>query len=528
MSDADETGLRVAEVIAALSLATDLGMGQPMEHMLRTCLLAVRLGSSMGLSDHALSELYYIALLRRIGCTSDAYELGVLFGDDLAAHARSFTLDFGRPLDVLADMLRYAGAGQPPWDRAGAIVAALAAGRRVPEALFRASCEVARSLAAHLGFGPRVQEALGQTFERCDGQGFPHRLRGEETALPARIVQVAEDAEVFHRLGGVGAVVAMARQRAGAGHDPAIAARLCQDTGQLFQDLEAASVWEAALAAEPRPHHLLSPARLDAALEAIAWFADLKSPFTTGHSTRVAELAARAAVRAGLSEADAILVRRAGLVHDLGRAGVPNRIWDKRGPLIPSEWELVRLHPYYTERALSRPAVLARLGALAGLHHERLDGSGYYRGVSASMLAPGARILAAADVYSAMTEPRPHRPALAPEVAARELRDEVRRGRLDGEAVNAVLQAAGHRVRRQRAWPAGLSGREVEVLRLVARGFSNRQIARRLVIAEPTVAHHIQHLYAKIGVSTRAAATLFALQHALLEPVEELADRAEI
>lgn len=528
MADADETGLRLAEVIAALSLATDLGMGQPLEHALRTCLLAVRLGGGMGLSERALSELYYIALLRRIGCTSDSFELGMLFGDDLAAHTRLFALDFGRPLDVLADMLRYAGAGQPPWDRARLMVATLAAGRRVPEALFRASCEVARSLAEHLGFGPPVQAALGQTFERWDGRGFPHRLRGEEIALPVRIIQVAEDAEVFHRLGGVDAVVAMARQRAGAGHDPAIAARLGLEAGRLFQDLEAGSAWETALAAEPRPHQVLSSARLDAALQAIAWFADLKSPFTTGHSPRVAELAARAADHAGLPRADALRLRRAGLVHDLGRAGVPNRIWDKRGPLTASEWELVRLHPYYTERALSRPGALAQLGVLAGLHHERLDGSGYYRGVPASMLAPAARILAVADVYSAMTEPRPHRPARAPEVAARELREEVRRGRLDGAAVDAVLQAAGHRVRRQRTWPAGLSAREVEVLRLVARGLSNHEIARRLVIAEPTVAHHVQHVYTKIGVSTRAAATLFAMRHALLEPVDGTADTTEI
>ncbi|MER3404766.1 MAG: LuxR family transcriptional regulator, partial [Chloroflexota bacterium] len=238
MSDTGETGLRLAEVIAALSLATDLGMGQPMEHALRTCVLAVRLGDSMGLNDHALSELYYIALLRRIGCTGDSFELGMLFGDDLAAHARLFTLDFGRPLDVLADMIRYAGAGQPLWERARITTSALVAGLKVPETLFRASCEVAQGLAAHLGCSPAVQEALGHTFERWDGRGFPHRLRGEEIALPARIVQVAEDAELFHRLGGVDAVVAMARQRAGAGHDPAIAARLYRDVGRLFQELE--------------------------------------------------------------------------------------------------------------------------------------------------------------------------------------------------------------------------------------------------------------------------------------------------
>jgi DNA-binding CsgD family transcriptional regulator len=199
---------------------------------------------------------------------------------------------------------------------------------------------------------------------------------------------------------------------------------------------------------------------------------------------------------------------------------VRNGIWDKPGPLSDGEWERVRLHPYYTERVLARPQGLARLGALAGLHHERLDGSGYHRGAPAGALPPAARILAAADAYHAMTEPRPHRPPWAPDAAAEELRRLVRAGRLDGAAANAVLQAAGHRVRRRRAWPAGLSAREVEVLRLVARGRSNRDIARLLVVSEPTVAHHVQHIYAKIGATSRAGATLYAMQHALLDTSE--------
>ena len=210
-------------------------------------------------------------------------------------------------------------------------------------------------------------------------------------------------------------------------------------------------------------------------------------------------------------------MRRAACVHDLGRVGVSAAIWDKAGPLRSGEWEQVRLHPYYTERVLARSRILSPLGALAALHHERLDGSGYHGGLPATMLPLTARILAAADAYHAMTEPRSHRPALTPEAAAEEARREVRAGRLDGEAVSAVLAVAGHRVRpASREWAAGLSEREVEVLRLVARGHSNRQTAQSLVIAEKTVGHHIQHIYAKIGVSTRAAATLFAMQHDLL------------
>jgi DNA-binding CsgD family transcriptional regulator len=222
-----------------------------------------------------------------------------------------------------------------------------------------------------------------------------------------------------------------------------------------------------------------------------------------------------------LPESEATTLWRAALVHDLGRLGVSNAIWDKQGPLTNAEWERVRLHPYLSERMLARPTALARLGTIAGLHHERMDGSGYPRGLSGSALGPAARLLAAADVYHAMTEPRPHRPPRPPAVATSELRAEAKAGRLDGEAVNAVLEAAGHRVRRRREWPVGLTPREVEVLALVARGSSNKEIARRLSISAKTVGNHVEHIYRKIGVTSRAGAALFATRHGLLDAVAE-------
>jgi HD-GYP domain-containing protein (c-di-GMP phosphodiesterase class II) len=205
------------------------------------------------------------------------------------------------------------------------------------------------------------------------------------------------------------------------------------------------------------------------------------------------------------------------LIHDVGRVGVSNGIWNKSGPLTESEWERVRLHPYYTERIMNRSSALAPLGALAALHHERLDGSGYYRQVAPAQLSPAARILAAADVYQALTEPRPHRAACPPAAAADEVCRMMNAGKLDSDAVNAVLTVAGHRARPvRREWPGGLSEREVEVLRLIARGLSNRQMAASLVISEKTVSHHVQHIYDKIDVSTRAAATLFAMRNNLI------------
>jgi HD-GYP domain-containing protein (c-di-GMP phosphodiesterase class II) len=265
----------------------------------------------------------------------------------------------------------------------------------------------------------------------------------------------------------------------------------------------------------------LSDEQFDTACQAIADFADIKSPYTLGHSNGVASLASEAACRCGLPEADAVALRRAGLLHDIGRVSVSAGIWGKPGSLTEREWERVRLHPYYTERVLARPRILAQLGSLAALHHERLDGSGYHRGLPAAMLSPAARILAAADVYHAMTEPRPHRSPLTPDAAAIELQREARAGRLDSEVVSGVLAAAGHRVSiSRRELVAGLSEREVEVLRLLARGHSMKQIAARLTISEKTVDNHIQHIYIKIGVSTRAGATLFAMEQNLITSVE--------
>lgn len=487
-----------------------------MQYALRSSVLAVHLGEALGLSEEDLTDAYYLALLRFAGCTADAPLAAAAFGDELAIGTWTATVVTGRPTEVLAAMVRRFGEDRPPLQRARMLARAFA---KMPKLMGTAAahCEVAQLLAGRLGMGPGIGDGLGQVYERWDGRGRPAGIEGEEISLPMRVVHLAQDAVTFYRVGGVEAAVAVARQRSGGAYDPKVADRFCREASRLLTLVETPSVWEAVLAAEPGARPRLSGERFDAAVRAMADFADLKSSYTRGHSSGVARLAAAAARRCRLPEEDALFAYRAGMLHDLGRVGVSARIWEKPGPLMDDEWEQVRLHPYLTERVLSRSAAFAPLATLAALHHERLDGSGYHRGLPASMLPPAARILGAADAYHAMTEPRPHRPALPPEKAADELRGEVRAGRLDGEAVNAVLAAAGHRVRQaRREWPAGLSKREVEVLRLVARGLSNREMARQLFISEGTIHHHVQHIYHKIGVSTRAAAALFAMQHDLL------------
>lgn len=510
--------LSLAEAVAVLSLATDMGMGLPFEHALRSCLLAVRLGEDCGLNKEELRDVYYVSLLRRIGCTGDSHELAAWFGDDLAAHSRSLQIDFAQPWEVLGDVLLHAGEGRPLFQRLWTLATVLAGSQRELNTLFRTSCEIAARLAERIGFGPTIQTALAQTFERWDGKGRPNGLKRNDLALAARVAQIAEDAEVSARVGGVDAAVAVVRRGAHAAYDPWLAERFCQRAGLLFQDFEAPSMWEAVLAADPGPKRPLTDAELDNVLLAMADFADLKTPFMGDHSRRVAVTAAEAGRAAGLAPDEVIALRRAALVHDLGRVSVPNGIWEKRGPLAESEWERVRLHPYLVERVLARSEALAPLGALASLHHERLDGSGYHRGVPAAFLPVPARILAAADAYQAMTDVRPYRAAHAPESAALVLREEARRGRLDGEAVEAVLTAAGHAARARREWPAGLTAREVEVLRFLAQGLTKRQIAQELVISEHTADHHIRHIYEKTGVTTRAGVALFAMQHGLLGP----------
>jgi HD-GYP domain-containing protein (c-di-GMP phosphodiesterase class II)/DNA-binding CsgD family transcriptional regulator len=371
---------------------------------------------------------------------------------------------------------------------------------------------LAENLARRLGLPGGVRAGLGGAFEQWNGAGFPSGLSGEAISFSARIVFVARDVEVLHREGGPERVSMAVRARGGAAYDPAVAEACLAGAADVLACAESASPWDEVLAREPEPRPWVPGGRLDSVLGVFADFVDLKSPFTAGHSREVASLAAAA------GGGDLVALSRAGLIHDLGRAAVPNGIWDKPGPLTDGEWERVRLHPYYSERILGRVGALKDLAQVAGMHHERMDGSGYHRGSSRGEIPALARGLAAADAYQAMTQPRPHRPALTPERAAEELEAMSRSGRLDHEAAARVLTAAGHhRKPDRRAWPADLTEREVEVLRLICRGGTKKEVASELSISVSTVDHHVRHIYDKAGVRTRAGATLFALDHDLLK-----------
>jgi HD-GYP domain-containing protein (c-di-GMP phosphodiesterase class II) len=508
--------VRAAEVIAALSLATDLGIGVPLEHGLHSTLFAMRLAERLNVDAQTASQTYYACQLFYVGCTANAGVAADLFGADDALTTYATAARFGSRAEMTAGFLRaVAPPGSAPIVRAWRLAQGIPRLAKEFKQHIMAFCEVARMLTDRLGLHPSVAHLFAHVAERWDGKGMPGRAIGDEIPLPMRIVHVARDAAFQRMLGGTERAVDVVRRRAGHAFDPEVVAALADASEEMLALDPSVSAWDQALGSEPGPPVILAGESIDNALAAIGDFSDLVSPYLVGHSSGVAELAAAAAGYSRLDDADRATVRRAALVHDVGRVAVPARIWQQPGGLTSDDWEKVRLHPYHTERILHRSPFLATLAAVAGAHHERCDGSGYHRGTDAAGLTPLARLLAAADAYHAKTEPRSHREAHPPEQAADELERELRAGRLDAEAVGAVLEAAGHRVPRVER-PAGLTSREVEILGLLARGLQNKQIARVLGISVKTADNHIQNVYRKVGVSTRAAAGLFAMQHGLV------------
>jgi putative nucleotidyltransferase with HDIG domain len=509
--------LRLSELLTALSLVTDLGMGHPPEEAMRTCLLATALCRRLGCAETEVADAYWTALLMHVGCTAYAHEQAALFGgDEIAVNAVGSRTDFQEGREVFSFLLDVTKGMAVP-RRAGVILAAAAAAPRFGDRVATATCEVAAGMARRLGLGAPVQGGMREMFERWDGRGSPRKLAGEAISRPARVAQLASQVTVFLRLGGLPAAVSMVRRRSGSALDPELADAFIDRSAELLKALDVTDPADTVLEAEPFPRRWVSDTHLDEVARAFADAIDLKSPFTLGHSAEVARLAEAAGERLSLGGAERAALRRAALFHDLGRAGVPNGIWEKPAALTEPEWERVRLHAYHSERILSRSDTLRPLAEIAGMHHERLDGSGYHRGASAPAQSMSVRVLAAADVFQAMTQRRAHREPLPLEGAAARLRTEVAAGRLDGDAVAAVLAAAGFASGARRTIRAGkLTDREVEVLRLLARGHTNKQMGRRLFISPKTVGRHVEHIYQKLEVSSRAAAAMYAAEHDLL------------
>src|SRR5712691_7087739 len=354
--------VRLAELVAALSLGVDLGFGQPMEHVLRQCLIALRLGERLGLDEQERAVVYYTALLVNVACHSDAHEQAKWFGDDIALKSGKYDHE-ARSLRGAAAAMRLLGAGNPPLHRFRVGLEFALSGRREVENMVAHHARLARTFAEQLGLPDEVLVALGGAYEQWDGRGWPDGVKGEDVPLASRLAQLAEFVEVAHRVGGLEAATALARKRSGKQFDPTPAALLCAEPDTILADLDSVGTWEAVIGAEPALAVVLSGERFDAALEAVANFVDLKSPYTLGHSRAVADLAAETAAELGLADEEV--------------------------------------------RTLHGSKSLAPLGAIAVQHQERLDGSGYPRGLSGNAITRAARILGAAGAYQAMREPRP-------------------------------------------------------------------------------------------------------------------------
>jgi len=509
-------GVRLSELLASMSLAADLGLGQPPEHMLRAARIAMRLGERLGLDTAALATLYDVSILTYLGCAVYGNEVAQLFGDDIDFRSHASEVDLGG-LPAMRFMLRHAGNGTSTANRARQRARLMTSGGRGVVEQMANHCSAAGVFAERLGLSDDVRSGIEQSYARWDGKGVPSGFAGDSLALSARISHVAEAAEVLQRNLGTTEALEVIRARSGTHFDPAVVAALSTDPDAMFRGIDERPV-DQILDIEPVDRPELTSEELDRALEAIGDFCDMRCPYFAGHARGTAALVAAAARLLQVPPTEATLARRAALVHDIGRFGVPATIWDKPGPLTVADRERMRMHVYYVERIFQRPAALRTIGLLAATHHERMDGSGYHRGVGGSMISAPARILAAADAFHAMTQPRPHRAAMTADDAAAVLRRDADAGRLDPAATDAVLAAAGQTPSRARSGgPAGLTARETEVLTLLAQGLPNKGIARRLGISPKTAGNHVEHIYTKLAVTSRTGAAMHAMQLGLVD-----------
>lgn len=517
-------GPRLAELVASLSLATDLGLGQPEEHVLRQTVIATRLAAAAGLSEQDQAAAFYVSLLAWVGCVADSHEMAAWFGDDLQVRADSYLVDKAGP-PMLSFLLRHLGPDLSAMRRITMAGRFLAGGFRDAANSFITHCQTTADIADRLRLPDSVRIALPQAFERWDGRGVPNGLSGLQIASVMRVVQIADDAEVFCRIGGPDAAIGMLRDRSGSEFDPALV-ELCAQHDDILDGMDTVDTWRVVIEGCAPLDRSIPDAELTAILETFGDYADLKAPCFQGHSRATAALAGTAARLRGMSPAEVTDIVRAALVCRLGVIGVSTGIWNKTGGLSATEWERVRMVPYLTERVLSRSLPLRQLGTIAGMCHERMNGSGYPRGLSGAAIPFAARVLAAAQTYQAVREDRPHRGALTPDAGTALLNEEVAAGRLDADAVRAVLIAADQPVPRRTVQVAGLTAREVEVLCLMVRARSNKVIAQQLSITPRTVGSHIEHIYTKIGVTTRGAAAMFAMRHGLITTGTDPAERS--
>jgi HD-GYP domain-containing protein (c-di-GMP phosphodiesterase class II) len=506
----------------ALAYATDLATGHSRDFALRSCVLAMRLAKIAKLDEQMSRAVYHQALLRYIGCNADTHLLAAAWGDEISLRRDLHRIDMGDRaafVEIFVRAITRTLPDAPPEELAKAVQRGLAEAAQVNIPILSGHCEVAQRIAERIGLSDELRENLGQIYERWDGRGLPRGLAGDAVKFPVRVVTLAQDVVALVDIHGFETMTAMIAKRAGGAYEPELAQVFLTHAETVLAGFDGPVDRETILALEPAPHALLDEEGCEEAYLAIADMIDMRMPFTFGHSRAVAALAGAAAKQMGLPASDIRWVRWAAYTHDIGELAVPVSTWMRAGALTERETDSARLHPYHGERALASLGGDGQVvAALVQRHHERLDGTGYHRNSRGPDLSPGARILAAAEAFQTARESRPHRPALTDQTAAAKVRGAVKEGRLCADAVEAVLTCAGQPARR--ASPkllAGLTPREIEVLRLIAAGDTAKEAARKLDIATKTADNHIQNLYSKIGVTTRAGAALYALERGLVQ-----------
>lgn len=485
----DDSTVPLLDVVRSLSFVGDLSMGQPTDHSPRVAWIAGQLAKEAGADEVACTRAMAVALLRWSGCTANAPEFAQLFGDDVS----------GRKA-LLAAQSSTSGFRAATRKKGSAFLS-----------LSRIHCEVSGDIAVQLGLDDTTQFALRHLFESYDGTGAPGGLRAEEVPMAVYMASLAGDLDIFHRLYGLEQAYTLINARAGALYPRELARAVVAN----------ARPWLAALEEDPT---LSGPCSLDEAfvghttsLEILAHVIDLKLPWMTGHSRQVAQLARNTAQQFGLDESGQRRIYRAALIHGMGRASVPNMIWDTPGKLPQSAWERVRLVPYWTGRAARQIGSLAGEAEVASYAYERLDGSGYFREAKEAGISLEGRILAASVALAALRAPRPWREAYSEDMATELLMAEARAGRHDVNVVHALLDRAPAATTLPAASSAGLlSQREREILRWISLGASNKVVAQKLSISPSTVRTHVESVFRKLECSTRAAATLKATQLGLL------------
>ncbi len=412
------TQLRLSDLISALSYALDLTEGQPMGHAVKCCLLAMRLADILQLPEHQKSDLYYATLLKDAGCSSNAARMyDILGGDERKAKQEVKSTDWTRvTFEGMEYLLRNVMPGKSRLERVFAIASVATNRDAQTRELINMRCNRGAQIAKKIGFTEAMSSGVYSLDEHWNGKGFPEGLEGGQIPLLSRIMNLCQTLEVFVTLNGPHDAMQVLRDRSGTWFDPELveAALRLEEDQELWKLLEQDRVRDEVIELEPSGGIMyVDEGRLDGVCEAFASVIDVKSPFTHTHSRGVTSVAVAICQRLGLPEGDVTLVRRAALLHDIGKLSVPNNILDKPGKLTAAEWETVRLHPYYTQRILERIRGFQHLAFVASSHHERLDGRGYFRNLNAEQLPLTARAIAVADIYDALSSKRPYRSALA-------------------------------------------------------------------------------------------------------------------